>query len=73
MSQIYAHLGSSAQCGRCAHTIKQIMQETSPHQGAKNSACKKALPATLNASDDAFLVNFNRDPVSRSCLPAGRS
>jgi bacterioferritin-associated ferredoxin len=25
MSQIYDCLGSSAQCGRCAHTIKRIM------------------------------------------------
>ena len=25
MSQIYDCLGSGAQCGRCAHTIKQIM------------------------------------------------
>ena len=27
MSQIYDYLGSSAQCGRCAHTIKRIMEE----------------------------------------------
>jgi bacterioferritin-associated ferredoxin len=27
MSQIYDYLGSSAQCGRCAHTIKRIMGE----------------------------------------------
>jgi bacterioferritin-associated ferredoxin len=27
MSQIYGELGSSAQCGRCAHTIKRIMDE----------------------------------------------
>jgi len=27
MSQIYAYLGSSAQCGRCAHTIKRIIEE----------------------------------------------
>ena len=25
MSQIYDCLGSTAQCGRCAHTIKEIM------------------------------------------------
>jgi bacterioferritin-associated ferredoxin len=25
MSQIYDCLGSGAQCGRCAHTIRQIM------------------------------------------------
>jgi bacterioferritin-associated ferredoxin len=28
MSQIYACLGSRAQCGRCAHAIKRIMDET---------------------------------------------
>jgi bacterioferritin-associated ferredoxin len=27
MSQIYDQLGSSARCGRCAHTIKKIMGE----------------------------------------------
>ena len=27
MSQIYDHLGSSARCGRCAHTIRRIMGE----------------------------------------------
>jgi hypothetical protein len=27
MSQIYDYLGSGAQCGRCAHVIKRIMDE----------------------------------------------
>ena len=27
MSQVYDCLGSSTRCGRCAHTIKRIMQE----------------------------------------------
>ena len=27
MSAVYAGLGCSAQCGRCAHTIKRIMDE----------------------------------------------
>ena len=31
MSEGYACLGCSAQCGRCAHTIKRIMDETSSH------------------------------------------
>ena len=30
MSQIYGYLGGSAQCGRCAHTIKWIMEEMPP-------------------------------------------
>ncbi len=29
MSQIYNGLGSNAKCGRCAHTIKRIMEEIS--------------------------------------------
>jgi len=28
MSRIYASLGCTAQCGRCAHTIKVILEET---------------------------------------------
>ena len=27
MSEVYACLGCSAQCGRCAHAIKRIMDE----------------------------------------------
>jgi bacterioferritin-associated ferredoxin len=27
MSQIYDNLGSTPQCGQCAHTIKRIMDE----------------------------------------------
>jgi bacterioferritin-associated ferredoxin len=27
MRQIYDYLGGSAQCGRCTHTIKRIMEE----------------------------------------------
>ena len=36
MSEVYAFLGCSAQCGRCAHTIKRIMDErrtTGPTHG----------------------------------------
>ena len=28
MSDVYAGLGCSAQCGRCAHTIKRIIDDT---------------------------------------------
>jgi bacterioferritin-associated ferredoxin len=30
MSQVYACLGCRAQCGRCARTIKRIIDETPP-------------------------------------------
>ena len=28
VSEVYASIGCSAQCGRCAHTIKRIMDDT---------------------------------------------
>jgi bacterioferritin-associated ferredoxin len=28
MSEVYSGLGCSAQCGRCAHTIKRILDDT---------------------------------------------
>jgi bacterioferritin-associated ferredoxin len=28
MSQIYGRLGSGAKCGRCAHTIRRVMDDT---------------------------------------------
>jgi bacterioferritin-associated ferredoxin len=31
MSQLYACLGCSAQCGRCARTIKRIIDEMANH------------------------------------------
>jgi bacterioferritin-associated ferredoxin len=30
VSQIYAYLGASARCGRCARTIKRIMEDIPP-------------------------------------------
>jgi bacterioferritin-associated ferredoxin len=37
MSQIYDNLGSNAQCGRCAHTIKRIMEEIPNPKFAKQT------------------------------------
>ena len=30
MSRVYASLGCAAKCGRCAHTIKTLIDEASP-------------------------------------------
>ena len=30
MSHVYASLGCAAQCGRCAHTIKVMLEEITP-------------------------------------------
>jgi bacterioferritin-associated ferredoxin len=35
MSEVYSGLGCSAQCGRCAHTIKQILNDTPASVHAK--------------------------------------
>jgi bacterioferritin-associated ferredoxin len=40
MSQVYACLGCRAQCGRCANTIRQIMDET--RGGAIGAAQRRA-------------------------------
>ena len=31
MSQVYGCLSATAQCGRCAHTIKRIMEQVANH------------------------------------------
>ena len=44
MSEVYACLGCSAQCGRCAHTIKRIMDERptcAPGSFMRTQACTK--------------------------------
>jgi len=39
-STVYASLGSVAKCGRCAHTINAIINETCP-----SGPCTRARPA----------------------------
>ena len=35
MSRVYASLGCAAQCGRCAHTIKSLLDEAKDCSGRK--------------------------------------
>jgi bacterioferritin-associated ferredoxin len=35
MSQIYRHLGYEPTCGRCAHTIREIMGDDKPKQALR--------------------------------------
>jgi len=53
MSQIYACLGSSAQCGRCARTIKRIMDGLSagmtPHINASALLLRAAAARRRNS------------------------
>jgi bacterioferritin-associated ferredoxin len=38
MSRVYASLGCSAQCGRCAHTIKNMLDEIRSYVAPENRA-----------------------------------
>jgi bacterioferritin-associated ferredoxin len=51
--QVYGCLGCSAQCGRCARTIKQIMDEA---LGTCVKACCAGCPHSQHAKDEAALV-----------------
>jgi bacterioferritin-associated ferredoxin len=76
MSQIYDNLGSSAQCGRCAHTIKRIMEEipswvigpatasANLHTRPRTSA---RAPSTLSR-EGAFLITDNEGQHIQSTL-----
>ena len=43
MSRVYASLGCAAQCGRCAHTIKAMLDESRCTSGS--ACCKAGQPA----------------------------
>ena len=47
--QVYGCLGCSAQCGRCARTIRQIMDEA---LGACAKSCCAGCPHTAVAADN---------------------
>ena len=49
MSQIYDCLGGSAQCGRCAHTIKRIMEQVA------NRTIASAAASTNLAHENAIM------------------
>jgi bacterioferritin-associated ferredoxin len=51
--QVYGCLGCSAQCGRCARTIKQIMDEA---LGTCVKACCAGCPHSQHAKDEAALA-----------------
>ena len=44
MSQIYDYLGSGAQCGRCARTIRRIMDEALAGTCPAGCACCRHTP-----------------------------
>ena len=49
--QVYGCLGCSAQCGRCAHTIRKIMDEAQIGAGAAGG-CAAHPVKTAQASSD---------------------
>ena len=54
--QIYGCLGCSAECGRCARTIKSIIDEA---LGACAQACHAGCPHTLAADNDEASDDFD--------------
>ena len=58
MSQIYQGLGGTAQCGRCAHTIKLIMGQVAKRaytcaDASTNPACESARTMLSGRQDPA--------------------
>jgi len=53
--QVYGCLGCSAQCGRCAHTIRKIMDETPRGAGAPAGPGCATQPAKVAEVSSASL------------------
>jgi bacterioferritin-associated ferredoxin len=65
MSQVYASLGCSAKCGRCAPAVKRMMDEswTSP-DGLEADRCANAMPAVvLGAATEVHMHGTQWFPV----------
>jgi bacterioferritin-associated ferredoxin len=63
ISQIYGYLGGSPQCGRCAHTIKRIMEKITANGPAPTAAvrrdgrqCQEDRPVRKVGPGDDFLL-----------------
>ena len=67
MSQVYAYLGRSAQCGRCAHTIKEIMGSKS--RSGVSVMSSSGLVIDSRAPADLLIV-ASTDRSIASALPA---
>ena len=50
ISQIYGYLGGSPQCGRCAHTIKRIMEKITANGPAPTAAVRRRWEAMSRRS-----------------------
>jgi len=67
MSQVYACFGRSAQCGRCAHTIKEIMGSKS--RSGVSVMSSGGLVIDSRAPADLLIV-ASADRSIASALPA---
>jgi bacterioferritin-associated ferredoxin len=56
MSQIYRYLGGSPQCGRCAHTIKRIMEKITANANLHTITAQPALSRAFVAKSAAALL-----------------
>jgi len=64
MSQVYNCLGGSAQCGQCAHTIKQIIEQVANCSTASVAARTNLHARTQQADSPAGKVLHRRYPAS---------
>lgn len=53
MSQIYACLGCKAQCGRCAATVRQIMNEAERLRRERATVLRPGAPLLAGGTADA--------------------
>jgi bacterioferritin-associated ferredoxin len=63
MSQIYQCLGGSAQCGRCAHTIKRIMEQVASRAFVCVSSSTNLHTRTQERQSPADKISHPRVPI----------
>jgi bacterioferritin-associated ferredoxin len=56
MSQVFDRLGSSVRCGRCAHTIKRIMEKITANANLHTIPQQQALSRAFVAKSAAALL-----------------
>jgi bacterioferritin-associated ferredoxin len=64
--QVYDCLGCSAECGRCARTIKTIINDA---LGACAQACHAGCPHSLNGSDERLTSSCSRPTEALPEIP----
>lgn len=67
-SQVYGCLGCSAECGRCARTIKKILEEA---LGACAKACCSGCPHSQDHAEQDHAEQVDAEQVRTEAEPLG--